>query len=285
MKFRCLDIKQNNEEKMNKARYIIDVHQHLWGQQKTQYEKLNTLESLVEKNNENDIIESWLSCIPLDGREWSDQNTNALVADAVKRYPGKFRGMGFVLLGHDNADKVKEFKDRGFFGLKIIFPLCSYDDPKNDQIWEAAVENKMPVTFHTGPVGSFPPNYPLHPLDMFPDKLYRISCYYPELIMLIAHMGNNHFADATALAIRENVYLDCAGGRALKAMPRSFFDNTVYWKEVQHKIAYGVDQIFPIIADEIELTAKFSKTVNLSKENIELMWHGNAEKIIKKCSQ
>ena len=269
---------------MQKAKYIIDVHQHLWGQQKTQYEEHNTLEDLAEKNKESGITESWLSCVPLDGREWSDQNTNALVVDAMKRYPGKFRGMGFVLLGHDNADKVKELKDRGFFGLKVIFPLCPYDDPQNDPIWEAAIENKMPVTFHTGPVGSFPANYPLHPLDMFTDKLYRIKCYYPELIMLIAHMGNNHFEDAVALAMGENIYLDCAGGAALKAMPKSFFDNTIYWKEVQHKIAYGVDQLFSGIANEIEHTAKFAETVNLSKENRELMWHGNAEKIIQKCS-
>jgi len=267
-----------------KPDYIIDVHQHLWGSQMKQYEELNTLDALVENNEKNNISESWLSCVPLDGREWTDAASNALVIDAMKRYPGKFRGMGFVLLGHDKADKVKELKDRGFFGLKIIFPLCPYDDPQNDPIWEAAIENKMPVTFHTGPVGTFPSNYPLHPLDMFPDKLYRIKCYYPELIMLIAHMGNNHFEDAVSLAMGKNIYLDCAGGGALKAMPKSFFDNTIYWKEVRNKIAYGIDQLFEGIADEIAHTEKFTDTVELSVEERELLWHGNAEKIIKQVS-
>jgi len=263
-----------------KLDYIIDVHQHLWGNQMKQYEELNTLELLIENNSKNNIKESWLSCIPLDGRPWINPNSNDIVAEAMKRYPDKFRGMGFIVLGRDKANIVKKLKDRGFFGLKIIFPLCSYDDPQNDPVWEAAIENKMPVTFHTGPVNIFPSNYPSHPLDMFPDKLYRIKSCYPELIMLIAHMGNNHFEDAAYLATGENIYLDCSGGGALKAMPKSFFDNTVYWQKVKNKMVYGVDQLFSSIANEVAHTEKFIDTVLLNTKECKLLWHGNAEKII-----
>lgn len=263
----------------DKPDYIIDVHQHLWGYQSKKYEDSDTLDKLLEYNEKNNIRESWLSCIPLDGREWNDQNTNLRIEEVFRSYPQKFRGMGFILAGYDKADKVKELKDRGFFGLKVIFPLCSYDDPRNDELWEAAIEQKMPVTFHTGPA-MLPANHALHPLHMFPDKLYRIKCYYPELIMLIAHMGNNHFADATALALGKNIYLDCAGGGCLKAMPASFFKHTVYWEQVKDKIAFGVDQIFSGIEDEIENTRRFAQTVELSTEQKNLLWHGNAEKII-----
>ncbi|MFH1903970.1 MAG: amidohydrolase family protein [bacterium] len=264
---------------MKNPDYIIDVHQHLWGQQKEDYSE-NTLELLLETNGKDNIKESWLSCVELDGRPW-DGTGDDFIEDAFQRYPDKIRGMGFILLGRDGADKVREFKDRGFFGLKIIFPLSSYDDPAFNEVWEEAIKQKMPVTFHTGEsVGGFPPNHSFHPLDMAPDRLFRVKGYFPKLIMLIAHMGNTRFQDACALAMGKNIYLDCSGGGNLKAMPKSYFDNTVYWKEVQHKIAFGVDQLFSGIPNMIQNSARFAETVELSEENQQLMWHGNAERII-----
>jgi predicted TIM-barrel fold metal-dependent hydrolase len=263
--------------------YIIDAHQHLWGLQKSEYYQLNTLDSLLEINEKNKISESWISCVPLDGREFSNENTNSPVEHAFKRYPKKFRGMGFVVLGVDGAAKVRELKARGFFGLKIIFPFCSYDDVRNDPIWEAAIECKMPVTFHTGPVTNIPFRN-MNPCDMFPGRLYRIKAVFPELIMLIAHMGDNYFKDAASLATGENNYLDCSGGGALKAMPKSFFDNTICWKEVRHKLVFGVDQLFYLTAHSIKLTSDFAEKVEFSEEEHRLMWNANAEKIISQAS-
>jgi predicted TIM-barrel fold metal-dependent hydrolase len=104
------------------------------------------------------------------------------------------------------------------------------------------------------------------------------------LIMLIAHMGCNHFEDATSLATGENNYLDCSGGGALKAMPKSFFDNTIYWKEVRHKLVFGVDQLFNLTAHSIKLTSDFAEKVDFSEEEHRLMWNSNAEKIISQVS-
>ena len=166
----------------------------------------------------------------------------------------------------------------------MIFPLCSYDDIRNDPVWEAAVACKMPVIFHTGPVAGYPPVRVMNSRDMFPDRLYRIKTYFSELIMLIAHMGNNHFEDATALATGENNYLDCSGGGALKAMPKSFFDNTIHWKEVRHKLVFGVNNLVNLTELSIKLTADFAVRVEFSEEEHRLMWYGNAEKIISQVS-
>lgn len=263
--------------------YIIDAHQHLWGLQRKEYSQANTLDALLENNRKNNIRESWISCIPLDGREFSDENTNAPVEEVFTRYPENFRGMGLVILGVDDAVKVKELKARGFFGLKVIFPFCSYDDVRNDPIWESAIECRMPVTFHTGPIAGVPFRN-INPRDMFPDRLYRIKALFPELIMLIAHMGCNHFEDAASLATGENNYLDCSGGGALKAMPESFFNNTVYWKEVRHKLVFGVDQSFNLTSDIVKANSGFAERVNFSEEEHRLMWNGNAEKIISQVS-
>jgi predicted TIM-barrel fold metal-dependent hydrolase len=261
---------------MQNNKYIIDVHQHLWCCQGKKY-KTNTLDVLLETNQKNNIKESWLSGVRLQ-----DGTGDSAVEEAFLKYPNQIRGMGFIVPGRDNAAKVREFKDRGFFGLKIIYPQNAYDDPVNNEIWEEAIKQKMPVTFHTGSLINFPP-YPFHIRHMNPDKLFQIAGRFPELIIMVAHMGNTYFQDACILARNENIFLDCSGGGSLKKMPKSYFDNTIYWKEVQHKIAYGVDQLFEGIASEIEHTAKFAENVNLSKENLELMWHGNAEKIIQKC--
>lgn len=263
----------------NKPDYIIDAHQHLWGFEKDEYSQSDTVEALLESNLKYGIRESWISCFPLDGRELSDENTNLPVERAFRRYPGDFRGMGFVLLGRDGADKVKELKERGFFGLKIIFPLCGYDDSRNDPVWESAIEYKMPVTFHTGLANSAPFRH-VKPLDMFPDRLYRLISNFPELIMLVAHMGNNHFFDAAALATGKNVYLDCSGGSAVKGMSRSYFDNTVHWKEVKDKLVFGIDNLCRHFEHNILATTDFATEVGLSEAEVELMWRGNAEKII-----
>lgn len=267
--------------KMVKPDYIIDVHQHLWSLQSSQYPE-DTLELLLETNAANNIKESWMSCVGLDERPWDGSGDKA-VENAFLRYPDKIRGMGFIVPGRDKADKVREFKDRGFFGLKVIFPRNSYDDPANDELWAEAVNQKMPVTFHTGNLNDFPP-YQFHPRHMDPDRLYRIAGYFPEMIIMVAHMGNTKFQDACVLARGKNVFLDCSGGGALKKMPRSYFENTVYWSDVQNKIAFGVDQLFHGIPAVINANEEFSAHVGLSEENCRLMWHGNAEKIIEMCS-
>lgn len=265
---------------MCKPNCIIDAHQHLWCRQVPQKFADQTLDLMLEKNEENGVRETWLSAVFLEGHP-AENPIDHFIEEAFHKYPKQIRGMGFIHLGTYGAEKVYEFKDRGFFGLKIIFPASSYDDPAYNEIWEAAIDSKMPVTFHTGRnVGTYSKLPWMNPLDMKPERLSRVAYSYPELIILLAHMGNTCFQEACCLAMKPNVYLDCSGGGILKAMPKSYFENTVYWEQVKHKLVYGVDNLFIDAKKEIDRTAKFAETVGLSAENIELMWQGNAEEII-----
>jgi predicted TIM-barrel fold metal-dependent hydrolase len=246
-----------------------------------------TADALVEMNDKLGIQETWLSQ-GFTNDEWGDIGDKH-VEEAFRKYPTRIRGMGAIILGRDHADKVREFKDRGFFGLKTIYPMRPYDDPANDEIWQEAQKLKMPITFHgclsTGFHFDLWKHHQWNPRWHTPDRLMRVAYYFPELVILIAHMGNTDVTQALAVAMQSNVYLDCSGGYALKQMPKTFFDQQVYWSYVKNKMAFGTDQHFPGMPHEVEHMTHFVQNMQLSQEDTELMWHGNAEKIIAYCTK
>lgn len=141
----------------------------------------------------------------------------------------------------------------------------------------------MPVLFHTGASTVFHfdfRKFNLNPLWMTPGTLMRVAMYFLDMVMVLAHMGNVQVHDACAVARSKNVFLDTSGGSALKELPKSAFDHIVYWPYVQDKLMWGSDQWYHWIGDELEKNRRFVEKVGLSDGNQELLWHGNAEKII-----
>lgn len=120
----------------------------------------------------------------------------------------------------------------------------------------------------------------MNPDWMTPGRLMRVAMYFPELVFIMAHMGNVQIHDACAVAREKNAYMDTSGAGKVQTLPASFFDNIVYWTDVQDKLLWGSDQYFKWTDEMVIKTQKFTETINLSQENRELLWHGNAEKII-----
>lgn len=256
---------------------IINTHEHLWNHDGM------TVEALLDVSAKFGISETWLSN-GFTEAEW-DQVGDKHVEQAFTKYPNQIRGMGFIHLGIDNAQKVKQFKDRGFWGLKCIFPTSPYDDPAHDEIWAIAQELKMPVLFHAclsiSSINAAVRKFPFNPRWTTPDRLLRVALLFPDMIMIIAHLGNYHMQEACDVARLANVYLDTSGAGDLKHyLPKSAFDAMVYWRYAKNKLLWGSDNHYKFMANQFECIQHFLNTTQLSEENIELMWHGNAEKII-----
>ena len=140
------------------------------------------------------------------------------VAEAMKRYPDFVIGFGEVRYPIEpSRDKIREFVDRGFKGVKVIGMRRPIDDPSMFPMYEAAVEHHLPVLFHTGFLSIRPGRGPdgayESMLFMRPGRLDTIGRVFPELVMIGAHLGAPWCEEAcNVMDFHSNVYFDLSGG-------------------------------------------------------------------------
>ena len=163
----------------------LNVHDHLWDVGD------NTLELLLHKM---DGLEIEATCITYGGRHlFQEYNCNDFVEEAFKKHSKRLFGMGFIHLGVDGADKVRELKDRGFVGLKIICPTIPYNHERAFCIYFEAEKLKMPCLFHLGPCSTKKtvprPRFSVDSNRMRAGMLDLIARECKELPIIGAHMG------------------------------------------------------------------------------------------------
>ncbi len=150
------------------------------------------------------------------------------VAEAMRKYPDFV--IGFGSLSYPTApsrEKVREFADRGFRGVKIIGMRRPIDDPSMFCVYEACVELGLPVVFHTGFLSISPGRGPdgayESMLFMRPGRLDTLGRVFPELVMIGAHLGAPWCEEACSAMVKHpNVYFDLSGG-TVKHRALSFF--------------------------------------------------------------
>ena len=257
---------------------IIDCHQHLFSE---------GVDTLLHQMDSLGIERVRLSPDFTD-ETWGDTG-NDMVERAFRSHPDRILGMAFIRLGDASPSKVREYKEKGFFGLKAIHPLLPYDHPSNDPIYEEAERLRMPILFHTSESVYVSPKLTpwgkdLLPRRMLPIYLDRIAIYFPDLILVAAHMGNTYIQQACALAAsRPNVYLDISGAGDLKRMPRSFFEHIIYWGRASHKLLYGSDGSYSAMPRVLEEARAFLEKVGMSEELKERTFRRNAEELMGRC--
>jgi len=257
---------------------IVDCHQHIFK---------DGVGALLRQMDALGIEKVWLSPDFTDST-WGEAG-NDLVERAFRAHPDRILGMAFVRLGETSPSKVSEYRDKGFFGLKAIHPLVPYDHPSNDPLYAEAERLGMPILFHTGEsvyIGPelTPQGKDLLPRRMLPIYLDRVAIYFPDLVIVAAHMGNTYIQQACSLAAsRPNLYLDISGAGALKEMPKSFFDRIIYWKRAWHKLLYGSDGSYDAMPRVLEETRAFLDKVGMPHELRERTFWGNAEDIMRRC--
>ena len=96
--------------------------------------------------------------------------------------------------------------------FQLLLQHCYADDRRLYPVYDACSELGLVVTFHTGAV-AFPQEFGIPHLTRYghPMPVDDVAFDFPELRIILAHMGGNYFYEALVLAEKhEHLFLDTA---------------------------------------------------------------------------
>jgi uncharacterized protein len=170
---------------------------------------------------------------------------NSYIAQYADMYPEKVIGFSCVDPNQPDAAQELEYsiKELKLKGLKLG-PIYQHFHPHNEKIaypvYEMAQKLGIPIMWHMGT--SFVQKGPLE--YTCPALLEQIALDFPDLKMVIAHMGHPWEADTIVLIRKQpNIFADIS---ALYYRPWQFYNMMILALEykVTHKIFFGTD--FPV---------------------------------------
>ncbi|MFP4058442.1 MAG: amidohydrolase family protein [Candidatus Brocadiia bacterium] len=182
-------------------------------------------------------------------------DSNAAVLDAARSQPDRLVPFARFALGTDSPERVEEFADAGFRGIKFIYPRRAYNDEEYMPVYARMAERGLVALFHLGIVA--------RPRDGRPDdndsnharpvQLDHIARRHPALKVIGAHLGNPWYEEATMSARwNENLWFDLSGSTLKKKTPQ-FLRSLLWWDKPGHpyrghgdkhpfeKIVFGTD--------------------------------------------
>lgn len=188
----------------------FDVHLHLGDPEK--------VDDLARELKRLDMIAAVSPSDPFRGPVCNDE-----VEEASRKYPELIIPFGYIGLGRgDKAKTVEDLHQRGFKGLKFICPKKDYDDPEYFPIYERAEALKMPALFHTGIVGRSEDDRgkDISSRRMRPVNLDAIAREFPNLTIIMAHLGTTAWRQEAAYTLRwnPNILFDLAGSGSYKKL-------------------------------------------------------------------
>jgi hypothetical protein len=240
---------------------IVDCHTHLWkaghwGEQITREAALARGAPAPVNVDETD---HWQAMAPVDkavvfGLRAAHVGLvvpNDLVACYVAEHPEKLIGFAAIdPLEPDYLDEMRRcFETLDFRGLKLgpTYQNCHPMDQRLQPVYAYCETRGIPVLFHQGT--TFTSRAPLQ--YAHPVLLEEVALRYPELRMVIAHMGHPWVED-TLVLIRKQPYV-YADISALYYRPWQFYNALVAAVEygAAHKLLFGTDYPFTTAADSI----------------------------------
>lgn len=247
---------------------IIDSHTHIYDEPDYARKHLAVMDKLgIEK-----------SCVSGLGPLF-DFGTDNDVKSAFTAHPDRFIGAVFIRPGVDGPDKIDWAYNEGFRMVKVTLPKAGYEDEHYFPLWQKAQDYKMPVLFHTGTVAcKDAPGENISSWNMHPMRIEPVTREFPELKIIIAHLGVHWNADAADLArMRPNVYVDLTGepGGWREKLDRQGIDKYLWWPGAFDKVIFGTDvhygKINIILREDIERLERF----NIEKGAREKIFSGN----------
>ncbi len=166
---------------------------------------------------------------------------NELIADYVRQHAEKL--VGWASVDPNEPDCVEQLEycvtHLGLRGLKLG-PTYQHFDPQDRRHWplfQKCVQHNLPIMWHQGT--TFPSRARLN--WALPLQLEDIAMEFPELRMIIAHLGHPWEEDMVVL-IRKcpNVYTDIS---AVHYRPWR------YWQAMVTAMEYGVDHKILLASD------------------------------------
>lgn len=217
---------------------------------------------------------------------YGKEDTNDLVAEYVSLHPEKL--IGFLSVNPNYEGAVAEV-ERAVTELKLkgikLGPVYQNFHPFSDKacaVYSKAQELEIPIVFH---FGTMPGRW--GPLEYTqPILLEKVAIAFPNLKMVIAHMGHPWIWDTIVLIRKQpNVYADIS---ALFYRPWQFYNALVLCEEYDqmHKLLFGTD--WPVTTpeetmDQLRNVNRFTKGTCLPKipeDKIEDLIHRDALEIL-----
>jgi predicted TIM-barrel fold metal-dependent hydrolase len=137
---------------------------------------------------------------------------NAWVAEAIRRYPGRILGYGYVNPGHqrESLTEIRRcVEEYGFIGIKL-YNKHRATDPVVFPVVELAIDLRVPILHHAGHL-----HYVLESQPNISDggHLAALAQRYPEAMLICAHVCGGGDWEWTIKALRHSpsVYLDTSG--------------------------------------------------------------------------
>ncbi len=188
----------------------IDIHNHLHFPFGTPY----TLEP--DRLVESGVLER--AVLLSVGNAWTSytQDEDEEILRLARAYDGFFVPFAHLDLTRP-PESVDELHQRGFAGLKAIFPPFAYDDERCLPFYERAERHGMPILFHLGGSGYFPPEQVTLPAHRFASKnmlvitIDLVAKLFPKLPIIGGHFGGGRDSYDLAVYIAKghpNVYLE-----------------------------------------------------------------------------
>ena len=256
---------------------VIDAHSHLGSNNKKSW----TVEKLVDSMKSADIDYSLVITDRL-----SNYSTMDSVIELAKKHPN-IKVIGDVknaVYSQEEVGKLCKYLEEGkILGVKFYLGYEDYsaNDKKFKPIYDFCQKNNFPVVFHTGVLetkhwGLLKHSHPLN--------VDEVANTYPNLKIVMAHMGNPWLMDCGAVVIKnENVYMDTSGFFTEYA-PIADSEIKFFLKQMAdlknfmggfEKMLFGTD--FPLYKQKEYLAAV--QSLPLTKQEKELVFWKNANKI------
>ena len=181
---------------------IIDIHAHLWGHSYKE-NKIQLLKSAELFGFDRIYISSIMS---YDPDEEEIDMLNNLTLGFMKEEPDLIGG--FVYLNPKQSNSVEIMNraiDEGMQGVKLwVAVLC--DDERVNPIAENCMKSDVPMLVHsfhkaTGQLES----------ETVSNQVRNLALRYPELRIIMAHMGGNAYHGLRCISDLPNVYPDISG--------------------------------------------------------------------------
>ncbi|MSP49218.1 MAG: amidohydrolase [Alphaproteobacteria bacterium] len=206
-----------------------------------------------------------------------------VTARAVAKYPDKF--VGFACIDPRMPDcmdlLVHAIEDLKLKGVKFgpIYNGVSLLDSRMEPIYAYLQKNNLPLTMHMGT--TFGRNAPID--EGRPLNVDTVALRYPELKMIMAHMGHPWYEECIVVARKQpNVYCEVS---ALHYRPWQFYNILICAQEYtihnRGKVFWGTDFPFTTVGASIEGLKTINRQVEgtklprVTQETIDSILHSN----------
>lgn len=216
-----------------------------------------------------------------------DEMTNNEVLTACRKHRDRLVPFAHLRLGKDGPRAVRSLADRGFRGLKAIWPAAPYDDKRFWAVYAEAERLRLPILFHTGIVlrSKMDQGRPVSSLWMRPAALDLVARMFPKLALVAAHLGGPWFDEAFMMArVHPNLWLDVSSGSGWKSkgMDARYFRGKLGWWNGVEKLVFATDQPHTRLtpADAAREWRGILKAARVPSETEDRFWYGNAAEIL-----